>query len=95
MVYLESFIWAEIVIAVHLAGLLAIVHVFMVGRTSEGSIAWCITLITFPYASLPLYLIFGRKRFRGYVKARRLGGVRIKALTRPNSAMAIKSSLLA
>ncbi len=63
MVYLESFIWAEIVIAVHLAGLLAIVHVVMVGRTSEGSIAWVITLITFPYASLPLYLIFVRKRF--------------------------------
>ena len=82
MAYLESYMWAELAIALHLAGLLAIAHVVMVGRTSEATIAWVMSLLTFPYLSLPLYLIFGRKRFRGYVKARRAGGVRMQALIR-------------
>ena len=40
-------------------------------RTSQGAIAWAIALISFPLLSLPLYFIFGRSKFEGYVKARR------------------------
>ncbi len=43
----------------------------MRNRTAQGAIAWAVSLITFPFAALPLYLIFGRSKFHGYVAARR------------------------
>ncbi|NRB41253.1 MAG: cardiolipin synthase [Pseudomonadales bacterium] len=78
----EVYLLAELAIAFHLLGLMAICHVVMVGRTSESTIAWVMAMLTFPYISLPMYLIFGRKRFRGYIKARRAGGLRMKGLAR-------------
>jgi cardiolipin synthase len=38
-------------------------------RTSQGTIAWVVSLITFPYLAVPAYWILGRSRFNGYVKA--------------------------
>ena len=43
----------------------------MQNRTAQGAIAWAVSLITFPFVALPLYLIFGRSKFHGYVAARR------------------------
>ncbi|MGD8368262.1 MAG: cardiolipin synthase [Desulfobacterales bacterium] len=43
----------------------------MQNRTAQGAIAWAVSLITFPFAAFPLYLIFGRNKFYGYVAARR------------------------
>jgi cardiolipin synthase len=42
-------------------------------RTPQGSIAWAISLVTFPLVTLPLYWIFGRSKFHGYVDAMRSG----------------------
>jgi cardiolipin synthase len=39
-------------------------------RTAQGAIAWIISLITFPVVSVPLYLIFGRNKFDGYLEKR-------------------------
>ena len=47
-------------------------------RTSQGAIAWAISLITFPVVSLLLYAVFGRNKFRGYVDARRAGELEIQ-----------------
>ncbi|MGI9364025.1 MAG: cardiolipin synthase [Rhizobiaceae bacterium] len=44
-------------------------------RTSQGAIAWAISLITVPFLSVPLYLVFGRRRFRGYVRERRVATI--------------------
>ncbi len=49
------------------------IHAVMTGRTSQGAIAWGLSLITFPFLVLPLYWIFGRKKFSGYVEALRKG----------------------
>ncbi len=43
----------------------------MEARTAQGSIAWAIALIGFPYLALPLYWIFGSSKFAGYVIERR------------------------
>ncbi len=43
----------------------------MKNRTAQGAIAWAVSLIAFPLLALPLYLIFGRSKFHGYVAARR------------------------
>lgn len=42
-------------------------------RTPQGAVAWAISLVTFPIVSLPLYWIFGRSKFHGYVDAMRTG----------------------
>lgn len=49
-------------------------------RTPQGAIAWSISLITFPVMTLPLYWIFGRSKFHGYVDAMREGEARFKKL---------------
>lgn len=66
----------------HVAGVLAAVHAVMTARTSQGSIAWALCLMMLPYLTLPAYLVFGRGRFQGYVKARRAGDSQIDHLAR-------------
>jgi cardiolipin synthase A/B len=39
-------------------------------RTAQGAIAWAISLITLSPVSVPLYLVFGRGRFDGYLAER-------------------------
>ncbi len=69
-----------LVLAIHALGVITSVHAVMKTRTSQGAIAWAVALITLPYLTLPLYLIFGRDRFRGYIDARREEGQRIQHL---------------
>lgn len=45
----------------------AIMHV----RTSQGAVAWVISILIFPYVALPLYWVFGRRKFHGYAEAQR------------------------
>lgn len=62
-----------IVAIVHLAGFAAAFDAVMTSRTPQGSLAWALALATLPYLALPLYLVFGRRRYRGYIDARREG----------------------
>jgi cardiolipin synthase len=39
-------------------------------RTSQGAIAWAISLLSIPFIALPCYLVFGRNKFDGYLKQR-------------------------
>jgi len=48
----------------------AVVALFRV-RTSQGAIAWVVCLVTLPVLAVPAYWVFGRRRFQGYVLARR------------------------
>ncbi len=50
-----------------------VVHAFMHVRTSQGTLAWVLALLTFPFVSIPLYWLLGRTRFSGYLRARRMG----------------------
>src|ERR1700757_4330042 len=43
----------------------------MDARTPQGASAWAIALIAFPYIALPLFWIFGKRKFEGYVIERR------------------------
>ena len=54
-----------------LAGVAAALHAMFNARSAQGSTAWVIALVAAPVIALPLYLVFGRNRFRGYVDARR------------------------
>ena len=63
-------LFAWIVTFVEVAGILTAAHAVMRTRTSQGAIAWAISLVTFPWVSLPLYAVFGRNKFNGYVRLR-------------------------
>jgi cardiolipin synthase A/B len=56
----------------HFLGIICAAHAVMNVRSSRGAIAWTISLLTFPWVALPLYLTFGRRRFYGYREAVRL-----------------------
>ncbi len=52
-------------------GILSALDAVMRARTPQGSTAWAVALIAMPLVALPLYWIFGRARFEGYVEALR------------------------
>ena len=52
-------------------GIAAAVHAVFNARSAQGSTAWAIALVAIPFLALPLYLVFGRRRFTGYIDARR------------------------
>lgn len=54
----------------HGIGALTSVHAVMETRTSQGAIAWAVSLNSIPVVAVPAYLIFGRSKFNGYVKTR-------------------------
>ena len=54
-----------------IVGVVTAVHAVFHARSAQGSTAWAIALVAAPMFALPLYLIFGRNRFSGYVDARR------------------------
>ena len=65
-----SEIVAAIAVLLYVLALVSAVEVIMTGRTSQGSIAWVISLLSMPPVAVPLYLVFGRNRFDGYLEKR-------------------------
>ncbi|CAG0908936.1 unnamed protein product, partial [Cyprideis torosa] len=55
----------------HLLGTLSAIHAVGHVRSSQGAIAWALSLMIMPYLVLPFYWIFGRNRFYGYVEVLR------------------------
>lgn len=47
------------------------IHALFTVRTTQGTIAWVIGLIAFPWLGLPLYWMFGCRRFHAYSEAMR------------------------
>ncbi|MDB6078496.1 MAG: cardiolipin synthase, partial [Akkermansiaceae bacterium] len=58
-------------VLLHLAGFLHVIHALMTVRTSQGTIAWIVSLIAAPWIAIPIYWIAGRSHFSGYIRARR------------------------
>lgn len=54
-------------------GILHVFHALMHVRTSQGTVAWVISLITVPFIAIPMYWLLGRTRF-----SRNIGGRREK-----------------
>lgn len=55
----------------HLVGLVSSLDAMMSSRTSQGAVAWIVSLNAVPYLAVPAYWVFGRARFQGYVSSRR------------------------
>jgi cardiolipin synthase len=60
---------AYIVTAFYVAGIIAAIDAVMTVRTSQGAVAWAVSLVSFPFVAVPAYLVFGRSRFEGQMQA--------------------------
>jgi cardiolipin synthase len=67
---------------IHILGVLGAIDAIFSTRTPQGAVAWMISLVTFPYLAVPLYAIFGRRKFTGYVEARRSEDLELHHITR-------------
>ena len=60
-----------VLVVVELLGIMLAINAVMQPRSSQGAIAWFIALIALPVVTIPLYAIFGRRRFLGYTEVLR------------------------
>jgi len=71
---------AILIAGLYLAALACIYRILLTYRTAQGALAWIIALVGLPYITVPLFLLIGRYRFGGYVKARRMGNKAVSKL---------------
>lgn len=64
-------LWPWLIALVQLLGVVSAIRAVMDSRTPQGAAAWAVALIAFPYLTLPLYWVFGKRKFEGYVIQRR------------------------
>ena len=57
---------------VEFLGIIAAFHAVMNARTSQGAIAWAVSLVALPAVALALYAVFGRSKFKGYASLRHM-----------------------
>jgi cardiolipin synthase A/B len=67
----KRFLVVFMMIFIHGLGFLSSINALMSARTAQGTVAWIVSLNTFPYLSVPAYWVFGQSRFQGYIVARR------------------------
>ena len=67
----RSFLVVFIMVLAHVLGFVTSINALMSTRTAPGTVAWIVSLNTFPYIALPAYWVFGRSKFQGYIVARR------------------------
>ncbi len=65
---------------IHLLGFYLAYRAIVYTRTAQGAIAWVVSLVVMPYLAVPMYMLFGRRKFRGYVAARRAGDSKLSAI---------------
>ena len=63
----------SLLISAHLVGFVSSLDALMSTRTAPGTVAWMVTLNTVPYVTVPVYWVFGRSKFQGYIIGRRDG----------------------
>lgn len=73
-------VYSAVYTVIEIAAIYTAIRAVRDTRTPQGAVAWAISLVTFPIATLPLYWIFGRRRFHGYVDAIRAGEERFQEL---------------
>ncbi|HEY3600133.1 MAG TPA: cardiolipin synthase [Paraburkholderia sp.] len=72
-----------LVFLAHLLGVIAACHAVLNTRTSQGAIAWAVSLVAMPYFTLIPYLFLGRSKFAGYVDARRFENELLRTRAQP------------
>jgi cardiolipin synthase len=74
-------LWRWVILVLFYAvGVLHMVHALMHVRTSQGAIAWVLSLLMVPFVAIPLYWLLGRRRFSREIGGRRAKDSRLAAL---------------
>ncbi|HEV3425228.1 MAG TPA: cardiolipin synthase [Paraburkholderia sp.] len=76
---------APLVALAHLLGVIAACHAILNTRTSQGAVAWAVSLVAMPYLTLVPYLFLGRSTFEGYADARRIKNESLRSLAYPRA----------
>ena len=61
---------AVVLVLVYVMAIVSALEAILKARTAQGAVAWTISLLTFPLLTVPLYLVFGRNKFDGYLEKR-------------------------
>ncbi|SEI94934.1 cardiolipin synthase [Paraburkholderia diazotrophica] len=72
-----------LVFLAHMLGVIAACHAILHTRTSQGAIAWAVSLVAMPYLTLVPYLFLGRSKFAGYADARRIENKMLRTRAHP------------
>lgn len=67
------------IIVFYLLGFMCAAYAILRTRTPQGAVAWVVGLVTMPFFTVPLYIIFGRSKFYGYTNRRKLLDKKITA----------------
>lgn len=57
---------ASIIVIFYIFGISLALNAVFQSRTPQGTMAWFIALVTLPFASVPLFLLFGKKNLEDY-----------------------------
>ncbi|MFP3182834.1 MAG: PLDc N-terminal domain-containing protein, partial [Paraburkholderia sp.] len=76
---------APLVALAHVLGVIAACHAILNTRTSQGAVAWAVSLVAMPYLTLVPYLFLGRSKFQGYADARRLENESLRTQAHPHA----------
>lgn len=60
------------IILSYLAGVICAAMAILRSRTPQGATAWVMSLLSFPFLSVPAYICLGRNKFEGYNTKRRI-----------------------
>ncbi len=74
--------WVLAILAIYSLGWVAAAHAALTARTSQGAIAWAVSLAFMPLFALIPYVLFGRSRFGSYVDARRIRNCQFREITK-------------
>jgi len=66
----------------YLLGVAAAIHAIFHTRTSQGTIAWVISLITIPFISIPMYALFGPRKFQSYIDTKYQSNKKMKGINK-------------
>ena len=61
-----------LIIISYLLGLICAAMAILRSRTPQGATAWVMSLLSFPFISVPAYILMGRNKFEGYNSKRRI-----------------------
>ena len=67
-----------IVTTFEIMGVISAIVALFYARTSQGAIAWIVSLISIPFIAVPLFWIFGRTKFHGYIIERQTGDSKLQ-----------------
>lgn len=61
---------AVVLVLFYVLAIVSALEAILKARTAQGAVAWTVSLLTLPFLTVPLYLVFGRNKFDGYLEKR-------------------------